>query len=136
MAYPVLIVEDHAKTGAVIETLLKAIGFTETEQVANGEEAIARLERGDIRLVLSDYHMRPTNGLELLARMREQDHLADIPFVMVSADKDFRLMRKAAGAGVDILVKPFKADQLQQCLVRAIGREGFRNATASASARS
>lgn len=135
MSYPVLIVEDHAKTGAVIESLLKAIGFTDIEHVANGEEAVTRLRGGNIRLVLSDYHMRPINGLELLGQMREEEALADIPFVMVSADKDFQLLRRAAGAGIEVLIKPFKAAQLRDVLHKAIGSQGLRNATA-ASARS
>tara|TARA_R110002167_G_scaffold244516_5_gene450024 strand:- start:2755 stop:3165 length:411 start_codon:yes stop_codon:yes gene_type:complete len=135
LTFPVLIVEDHARTSAVIGTLLQAVGFTATEHVSNADQALARLKHGDMRLVLSDYHMRPMNGLQLLQRLREQEHTADIPFVMVTADKDFALMRTSAQAGIEMLVKPFKADQLRQCLLRAIGRDGFEAAVAGGAAR-
>lgn len=135
LSFPILIVEDHAKTSAVIATLLNAIGFTDTEHATDGDKALSRLTRGGIRLVLSDYHMSPMNGLELLQRMRANDETADIPFVMVSADQDFQLMRAAAQAHVEILIKPFKADQLRQSLMRAVGRECFDEAKSAGSAR-
>jgi CheY-like chemotaxis protein len=129
--FPVLVVEDHARTSTLIQTLLQANGFRDIEHVPSAPEALKRLRMGDIRLVLSDYHMSPMDGLELLEQIRADDMLCDTPFILVTGDDELALMRAAARAGIELLIKPFKADQLRDCLVRAVGKQGFLQAVGS-----
>jgi CheY-like chemotaxis protein len=58
-------------------------------------------------LIVSDLKMPRMNGLELLAWIRDQDHLRRIPFVMLSSSNSEKDVTAAEGLGAaDYQVKP------------------------------
>jgi two-component system chemotaxis response regulator CheY len=121
-ARSVLVVEDHGKTRSLLARLLQTIGFETVYEAACGPQALDIMWQHRIDLVVSDFHMDDFDGLELHARMRESENFHDIPFVLVSADDDLKLINQVAAAGVDMLIKPFPGERLLDIVERAMGR--------------
>lgn len=106
----ILCVEDEIDLRADIREELEGAGYRVLE-AANGKEALAVLEGEVPDLVLCDITMPQMSGLEVLARVRENPQLADLPFVFLTAlaGRGDLLAGKAAGVD-DYLTKPIDYD--------------------------
>lgn len=80
----VLVVEDDPNNRDMLVRFLKKESFI-TEEAANGKEALARLNESSCDLILLDLMMPEMDGFELLERIRENQHLSQIPVVVVTA---------------------------------------------------
>ncbi len=107
----ILIADDNADMRAYLGALLAPV--YRIEAVANGEQALeaARRERPD--LIISDIMMPRVDGLALLRALRADEHLREVPMILVSAraGEEARVEGLAGGAD-DYLVKPFSAREL------------------------
>ncbi len=111
---PILVVDDYPSMVRILRNLLKQIGFENVEDAFNGPEALNKLRDKGFALVVSDWNMEPMNGLELLAEMRKDEKLKEIPFIMVTAESKSERVLEAKQAGVDnYIVKPFNAATLK-----------------------
>jgi two-component system chemotaxis response regulator CheY len=63
---PVLVVDDSKIIIAVIDKLLRQIGFTEVDDAADGLMALAKMRAKRYGLVISDWNMQSMTGQELL----------------------------------------------------------------------
>lgn len=78
---------------------------------ANRAMAMTKSLRYDI--ILSDWEMPEMSGEEFLVWLREQEHYASTPFIMVSSRSEKEYIVKAIQAGVsDYIGKPFTAEDL------------------------
>ncbi|HUO81186.1 MAG TPA: sigma-54 dependent transcriptional regulator [Steroidobacteraceae bacterium] len=115
----VLVAEDDAALRDALVDTLRFAGCRVTA-VADGAAALAALETERPGLVLSDVQMAPTDGYELLLRVRSR--WPEIPVVLITAygsiERAVAAMRDGAA---DYLVKPFDADALIG-LVARLGR--------------
>lgn len=88
----------------------------------NGEEALQVLDQQRPELILSDVMMPGMDGFTLLNQLKNKDHLADIPVVMLTARTDQRDKLTALHIGVDdYLTKPFSQQELQVRLQNILG---------------
>ncbi len=85
----------------------------EVEAVADGEAALAAIEKRTPDLLLADIMMPRLDGLGLLARLRNDPRTRTLPVILLSAraGEEARVEGLAAGAD-DYLVKPFSAREL------------------------
>lgn len=88
-------------------------------EAANGEEAIAQLERHPVLLVMSDLRMPKMDGIELLRRIRAR--WPDVAVVMITAvsDVDVAVSCLAIGA-MDYLTKPFHLEEVRARVAQAL----------------
>ena len=88
-------------------------GRWDVEAVGNGRQALAAVRRQRPDLVITDVMMPELDGFGLLAAIRADEQLRDIPVLMLSAraGEESRLEGLQAGAD-DYLVKPFSAREL------------------------
>ena len=115
LAMKVLVVDDYPVMVRIVRALLSQIGFTNIEDAADGETALKQINERRYDLVISDLHMDPMSGHELLKRVRSEPDTAKLPFLMVTADSKAENAIAAKKAGVDSYVtKPFNADTLKQ----------------------
>lgn len=115
LAMKVLVVDDYPVMVRIVRALLSQIGFTNVEDAADGETALKQINERRYDLIISDLHMDPMSGHELLKRVRAEPDTAKLPFLMVTADSKAENAIAAKKAGVDSYVtKPFNADMLKQ----------------------
>ena len=108
----ILVVEDDEDSAFLLTRLLKTLGH-EVVAVADGVEAWSLLQRRRVDLVLSDWMMPGSDGLELCRRIRALSGRPYTYVVVVTArgGSDDRLEALAAGAD-DFLAKPFDPREL------------------------
>ena len=122
---PVLVADDDERMQEMLTAMLRQFGFADFVVVGSGLEALRRLENQAFELLVCDRHMAPITGLELLSELKRDSRWADLPFLLVTADSDLSIVRAAAKAGVDVLIKPIRPDVLYNRLVHLLGVERF-----------
>jgi two-component system, chemotaxis family, chemotaxis protein CheY len=116
LSIPILIVEDMPVLGRLIRYLLKQIGFQHVDVAVGAYTALNRLRSWPYRLVISDWEMKPTSGLDLLRQIRSEQALAGTRFIMMTASTSPEHMLAAKNAGADdFIAKPFTAQALTGC---------------------
>jgi DNA-binding response OmpR family regulator len=108
----VLVVEDDREIRDVVAQILELAGYR-VDTAADGVAGLARIERGDVDLVVLDLMLPMLDGLELCRRIRSQRDGVYLPVIMLTAldEPSQRHTGFAAGAD-DYLSKPFDADDL------------------------
>jgi len=119
----VLIVEDDDDMANLMQRILEKDGWT-VHRAADGKGAKDLLGRiAPPTLVTLDIFLPDTSGVELILHVRDTPGWERVPIVMVTAkpkDKDVNWAIKT-GANA-YLVKPFKRDELRDC-VRRVTRD-------------
>lgn len=80
----ILVVEDNEKNMKLFRDVLQAVGY-ETLEAATGEEAIEIARRAAPALVVMDVHLPGADGVDTLARLREDEITAAMPVLAVTA---------------------------------------------------
>jgi two-component system chemotaxis response regulator CheY len=110
----ILIVDDVNTMRIQIRELLRNSGFRNISVAANGEEAKQSIELQSYQLLLVDWQMEPTDGLDLLKYVRAHPDYSKVAFMMVTAESTRDRVLQAIQAGVDdYLVKPLTPDQIK-----------------------
>ncbi len=117
----VLVVEDEAKMRDVLRRGLEAAGYA-VEVAADGEEALARVERGDHDAIVLDIKLPGIDGFEVCRQLRRAEVWTPVLMLTALGDIDDRITGLDAGAD-DYLVKPFAFGELLS-RVRAVVRRG------------
>jgi two-component system, chemotaxis family, chemotaxis protein CheY len=118
----ILVVDDYSTMRRIIKNLLKQLGFDNVEEASDGGDAFAKLQVKPAGLVISDWNMEPTTGMELLKMVRGHATLKDTPFIMVTAESKPENVIAAKQAGVsNYIVKPFNAETLKTKMTSVIG---------------
>lgn len=97
----------------------KELGFSKITDAADGALAWAAIQQADppIGLIISDWNMPNTSGLDLLKRVRADSRFGKIPFIMVTAEAEQHQIMEAVKSGVsNYVIKPFTADILKEKL--------------------
>jgi two-component system, cell cycle sensor histidine kinase and response regulator CckA len=101
----ILIVDDKGDNLYMLETLLKGNGF-EVISAGNGIEALEKLKKTSVNLIISDILMPKMDGFQLCKAVKEDSTLKAIPFILYTAsytdDKDEELSLKM---GADKYIK-------------------------------
>jgi len=118
----VLIVDDHRTMLRIIRNLMQQLGFNNIDEATNGSAAFQKLRDKKYGLVISDWIMEPTTGLQLLQEIRANDALKGTPFIMITAESKTENVIAAKQAGVNnYILKPFNAATLKSKLQAVLG---------------
>lgn len=109
----ILAVEDDAVARAVLRQALKRLGHDSVE-AADGESAWELLQHEPVRVIVSDWIMPRTDGLDLCRKVRGRMGAEYIYFILLtSRDATQENQMAAADAGVDdFLTKPLDLPEL------------------------
>lgn len=90
---------------------------------SNGVEAIERLRRHRVSLIVSDWMMPEMDGAELCRRVRADRDTSHVPFVMLTAKTDDDSKTEGMDCGADAYIeKPFSMKYLEACIRNLIDR--------------
>lgn len=115
----VLVVDDAAFMRKVVSDALAAGGHEVVGEGANGVEAVARFQELRPDLTMLDITMPEKTGLEALAEIIAIDPSAKV--LMCSAlGQESKVIEALKLGAKNFLVKPFKPDQLQEAVDKAL----------------
>ncbi|WP_420723720.1 response regulator [Hwanghaeella sp. LZ110] len=118
----ILIVDDRPTMVRILRHILRDLQFSSIDDATDGRDALAKLERKDYGLVISDWTMKPMNGLDLLLAMRADEAWRATPFLMMTPENKTENVIAARQAGASgYIVKPFNAAMLKSKLVAILG---------------
>ncbi len=108
----IVVCEDDATTCAIITAVLTKAGH-QVEAFDNGLDGYARLLEGDAELLISDVQMPGKDGFALVAQVREDKRLMEIPCILLTSLQARAHMRIGMTSGADDYVtKPFQPIEL------------------------
>jgi len=118
----VLYVEDDRINHILMEEVFRKLPGHALHLAETGAEALAELASLRPELVLIDMHLPDMNGMELLARLREQPGGASLRCIALSADDPCEVVAAARAAGFeDYWLKPIDVLRLKAALQLARG---------------
>jgi len=116
-----LVVDDFSTMRRIVRKILKDLRFREVFEAENGAEALRLLESTKVDLIVSDWNMPTITGLELLKRVRAEERLKGLPFMMVTAEAQKENIIEAIQAKVsNYVVKPFSPEVFAEKLAKII----------------
>ncbi len=121
----VLIVEDNQPMVDLLKSLLEAYGITRIYTAQDGDEGFAIFKKELPDLILSDWMMKPVDGISFTRRIRNDVGSPNkfIPIILMTGFSEKRRVMQARDAGVtEFLVKPFNARDLYRRIVQIIER--------------
>ena len=124
MSFNILIVDDSSAMRAVIRKIISMSGFKMDKclNAGNGREALEILVNEWVDVIISDINMPEMDGLELLARLKQDDLYKEIPVIMISTEGSDERMQEAFVCGAQgFIKKPFLPEELRRILYEIIG---------------
>jgi len=116
--YSILVTDDDPASRETFREIFEPAGYR-TLLAESGEEAIDLVRDNDVHLALLDMHLPRLSGLETMAIVREIKGV--LPMILISADHDDQLLRKALSAqAFCVLAKPVSRSQVIYVVSRAL----------------
>ena len=120
----VLIIDDSVVVREMLSMTFKKAGY-QVEQARDGQEAWDKVSKGlPCDLLLCDIEMPRMNGLELLAKMQQDDNLSKLPVAMVTsrgAEKHRKIASDLGAKGY--FTKPYLEEELLNAAKQLIDGE-------------
>ena len=113
----ILIVDDENNIRRILAAMLKREGY-EVTAAADGEQALAVLQKVAVSVVVTDLVMPRVGGMDLLKRVVSD--WPDIPVIMITAHGSVDSAVAALKAGAfDYVTKPFDQEELKKVIEKA-----------------
>jgi len=113
----ILLVDDSRTMRMIVMRTLRQAGYGghEIVQAENGIQALEVIQTEQPDLVLCDWNMPEMNGLELLAKLREQGN--NIRFGFITSESSPQMRGAAESTGSSFLIsKPFTPESFREAL--------------------
>ena len=112
MTASILIVEDEEPIQLLLSYNLEAEGY-KVRVTAHGEDVAALLDEEPADLVLLDWMLPDTSGIEVCRAMRARPKTRNVPVIMLTArGEEAERVRGLATGADDYVVKPFSVPEL------------------------
>ncbi len=87
----------------------------------DGQEALKKLKRQEVALIVSDWMMPKVSGVELCKAIRSNPTTSHIPFILLTAKADVHSKIEGMDCGADTYIeKPFSVQYLKSCIKNLI----------------
>ncbi|MBK7443405.1 MAG: sigma-54-dependent Fis family transcriptional regulator [Bacteroidetes bacterium] len=117
----VLIIDDDPTFCLMLKSFLSKKDFT-TETAFSGTEALTQVRNNNFDVVLSDFRLPDTDGLELLENIREIK--PGTPVIIMTSYADIRIAVKAMKIGAyEYVTKPVNPDEILLTIKNALNRD-------------
>jgi len=117
----VLLIEDDLTFSRILEGFLFKHGYQVTVN-HNGKEGLKTFQSKPFDVVLLDYRLPDTTGMDLLIEMKKIN--ADVPVIIMTSFSDIRTAVKAIKLGaLEYITKPVNPDELLMHVREAVKKE-------------
>lgn len=119
----ILIVDDQEFILNLVREMLRVLGAETILEAKDGTEAWEVLQRNPVDLMLVDWYMKPTDGVTLVKRIRNDKKSPNpyLPIIMMSGYSERLRIIKARDSGInEFVVKPLSAKALFGRIVNVI----------------
>lgn len=119
-----LLVEDDAVVRTFVQGALQKIGIQQLAVCQDGQSALAKMASFRPDIILTDIHMKPMDGAELVRQVRQlpDPALKRARVIVMTADSSPGTLRGIMSLGVDsYIVKPPRINDLKQRIESALG---------------
>ena len=124
----ILVVDDYDDNRYTLTRYLERSGYRNNATANDGEEAIARLKADAFDLVLLDVMMPKVDGYQVLAWLKDQPRLRELPVIMISALNEMGSVVRCIELGaIDYLLKPFNPVLLRARLGATLEKKQLRD---------
>ena len=108
----VLVVEDDAALATMLRYNLEKSGFR-VDEASDGQEALSKIAEMQPDLVLLDWMLPVTSGVDVCRQIRRRPLTRDLPVIMVTARTEDQDSVRGLNTGADdYIAKPFSIDAL------------------------
>ncbi len=121
----VLLIEDSRAMKKLLRDVLQNFGIGTLHTAADGQEALSRAAEHEPDIIIADWQMEPTDGLEFtrLVRRGEGGVNPFVPILMLTGHTERERVAAARDAGItEFLAKPVTPKSLYDRLVAIIER--------------
>lgn len=119
----VLVADDSRPMRSLIKSFLLGFGVKEMFEAADANEAFEEVKTCEPDIVITDWRMPPTDGLDLVReiRMNMESPNPYLPIIMLTGFTELHRVKQARDAGVTaFLAKPISAAALYRRLCTVI----------------
>jgi len=106
----ILVVEDDPQVARLISLVLQRSGHN-AHVVADGQSALDQARAQHPAMIFADLTIQGMGGEALCSALKSHDETKNIPYIVVSGDRDVAEKAKLCGAD-DYMGKPFEFDDL------------------------
>ena len=117
----ILVVEDDPQVARLIALVLERHG-RKCEIVADGLAALRRAKEMKPSMIFADLTIKGMTGDKLCAAIKEHEETRNIPYVVLSGDRDLAQKARQCGAD-DYMGKPFEFPDLIRLVDKYAGAE-------------
>lgn len=124
MGYQVLIVDDSEIIRSVVKKSISMSGIDVARifEAADGQEALAVMEKEWVDIVFADLNMPRMSGLELVNHMAKDNMLQNTPVVIVSSERSELRIEELKQQGVRAYIKkPFRPEDFRDVVTSILG---------------
>lgn len=121
----ILVVEDDPQVARLIALVLERNGYP-SKIVADGQTALHEAKTDHPDVIFADLTIKGMGGEELCHLLKEEADTKEIPYIVVSGDRDIAEKARLCGAD-DYMGKPFEFEDLIR-LVKKYARAESRKA--------
>lgn len=123
MSKKIMIIDDALAIRQVVSLALGESGYDSIE-ATDGEDALKKLKKTDVDLIICDVNMPKVDGIEFLNKIKneeEYENLKFTPVIMLTTESGQDMKARGKELGTKAwLVKPFKPDQLISAVEKLI----------------
>jgi len=119
----VLVVDDMSTSRGLIVQALDSFGVSHVTTAADAKSALVSLAQSPAHIVISDYNMPVSSGLDLLQALRGAQATQGMGFILITGKADAAIIDRGRALGMNNYVKkPFEPPQLRNAIEAVVGR--------------
>lgn len=121
----ILVLDDEPIVGKRLGPALSKMDC-QVETFEDPKAALQRIEEKTFDIVVTDIRMEDIDGIEVLEKVKARSEQTKV--IMITGYATVEMAREALGKGAfDFIAKPFKPNDLRECIARAAKELGVSN---------